>query len=77
MKNDFFDDLKMTETFAAFCGDGLSSLLRWNQMKLIKVAKTLKIIEQPILDHFVRMSDSKSVKKIIRPFVFSQRNIVE
>ena len=24
MKNDFFDDLKMTETFAAFCGDGLS-----------------------------------------------------
>jgi hypothetical protein len=46
-------------------------------MKLIKVAKTLQIIEQPILDHFVRMSDSKSVKKIIRPFVFSQRNIVE
>jgi hypothetical protein len=24
VKNDFFDDLKMTETFAAFCGDGLS-----------------------------------------------------
>ena len=43
----------------------------------LKLAKTLEIIEQPILDHFVRMSDSKSVKKIIRPFVFSQRNIVE
>ncbi len=27
VKNDFFDDLKMTETFAAFCGDGLSFLL--------------------------------------------------